>query len=144
MCNSHHVWQRMKLETDQRVGDSTRGELAWPGSPHRPYTSHVPPPERHRHSRQEESADHHVDETSNNKRHSPSALISLTLHAFLDQLRNLCLEKNYAENKRALKHYLKFLLPTALRQQLLDLATRESRIYTLVDVTMIIIPFCHS
>lgn len=65
---------------------------------------------------------------------SPETFKNLALEAFLDQLRNLCLAKNYGENKRALKHYLKFQLPSTLRQQLLDLAMKENRIYTLIDV----------
>ena len=66
--------------------------------------------------------------------HIPAHLQSLAMEAVLQQLVSLCTQSNYAINKRALKHYLKFQLPVELRQQLLDLALRDGRIYTLVDV----------
>lgn len=72
--------------------------------------------------------DHHRQLTS------VLSLKQLALEAFLYQLIDLCQQKNYAENKRALKHYLKFLVPPLLRQQLLDLSMKDNRIYTLVDV----------
>lgn len=67
-----------------------------------------------------------------------STLQSMALNSFLKQLMALCQQRSYKENKRALKHYLKFQLPCRLRQQLLDLATRRSRIYTKVDVSAFI------
>jgi hypothetical protein len=95
-------------------------ELFWPTSPTRyysiPRSTQRPPPR--------------VD-----KLHSPTPLQQLALEAFLAQLKNLCQEKNYGENKRALKHFLKFQLPAAIRQQLLNMSMKDSRIYTLVDVT---------
>ena len=69
----------------------------------------------------------------------PAALQTLALEAVLQQLLALCQQRNYADNKRALKHYLKFQLPDPLRQQLLDLSLKEGRIYTLVDVITIAI-----
>ena len=65
----------------------------------------------------------------------PMNLQGLAVEAVLQQLVTLCKQTNYANNKRALKHYLKFQLPVELRQHLLDLALRDGRIYTLVDVT---------
>ena len=67
------------------------------------------------------------------KRH-PRSLQMLSLEAVLSHLSALCQSRNYGDNKRGLKHYLKFQLPSMLRQQLLDLALREKRIYTLIDV----------
>jgi len=66
----------------------------------------------------------------------PAHLQSLAMEAVLQQLVSLCTQSNYAINKRALKHYLKFQLPVELRQQLLDLALRDGRIYTLVDLNV--------
>ena len=71
----------------------------------------------------------------------PVNLQSLAVEALLQQLVALCKQSNYAANKRALKHYLKFQLPDDLRQQLLDLALREGRIYTLVDVIILFFRF---
>lgn len=74
---------------------------------------------------------------SHSDKQNPIDLKQLALQAYLTQLKNLCQEKNYGENKRALKHYLKFQLPSPLRQQLLNLSLKDHRIYTLVDVTYI-------
>ncbi len=95
-------------------------ELFWPTSPTRYYS--IP--------RSTQRPAPHM-----NKQHSPTPLQQLALEAFLAQLKNLCQEKNYGENKRALKHYLKFQLPATIRQQLLDMSMKDSRIYTLIDVT---------
>lgn len=66
---------------------------------------------------------------------NPASLCQLALDAFLSQLKNLCQNRNYGENKRGLKHFLKFCLPTPLRQMLLELCLKDGRIYTLVDVS---------
>lgn len=111
----------MKLEQwkIEAVDVQDAEQLFWPTSPTRYYsiprsTQRLPP-------RME-------------KQQNPTPLQQLALEAFLVQLKNLCQEKNYAENKRALKHYLKFLLPASIRQQLLMASTKDSRIYTLLDV----------
>ena len=70
------------------------------------------------------------------KRH-PATLQMLSLEAVLSHLSALCQSRNYGNNKRGLKHYLKFQLPSMLRQQLLDLALRDRRIYTLIDVRFV-------
>lgn len=75
---------------------------------------------------------------SDNKQ-NPVDLKEQALQAYLVQLKNLCQEKNYGENKRALKHYLKFQLPSPLRQQLLNLSLKDHRIYTLVDVMYLLL-----
>ncbi len=119
----------MKLESDhwklEAVEIQDAEELFWPTSPTRYYT--IP------RSTQRPSTTQVI--LLENKP-SPTALKQLALVAFLDQLKNLCLAKNYGENKRSLKHYLKFQLPSPLRQQLLNLSMRENRIYTLVDVSI--------
>lgn len=99
-------------------------ELFWPTSPTRYYS--IPRSTQQRPA----AAAPRMD-----KLHSPTPLQQLALEAFLAQLKNLCQEKNYGENKRALKHYLKFQLPATIRQQLLDTSMKDSRIYTLIDVT---------
>jgi len=66
---------------------------------------------------------------------NPASLCQLALEAFLTQLKNLCQNRNYVATKRGLKHYLKFCLPTPLRQMLLELCLKDGRIYTLVDVS---------
>ncbi|XP_057365528.1 uncharacterized protein LOC130686413 isoform X2 [Daphnia carinata] len=96
-------------------------ELFWPTSPTRYYT--IP--------RSTQKLAPHMD-----KQRSPTPLQELALEAFLLQLKNLCQQKNYTENKRALKHYLKFQLPASIRQQLLAASTKDSRIYTLLDLSM--------
>jgi hypothetical protein len=100
-------------------------ELFWPTSPTRYYS--IP-----RSTQQQRTA---AAPPRMDKLHSPTPLQQLALEAFLAQLKNLCQEKNYGENKRALKHYLKFQLPATIRQQLLDTSMKDSRIYTLIDVT---------
>lgn len=110
--------EQWKLEA---VNVQDAEELFWPTSPTRYYsiprsTQRLPP---------------RMD-----KQRSPTPLQQLALDAFLLQLKNLCQQKNYTENKRALKHYLKFQLPASIRQQLLTASTKDSRIYTLLDLSM--------
>ncbi|EFX71210.1 hypothetical protein DAPPUDRAFT_111981 [Daphnia pulex] len=109
-------------------------ELFWPTSPTRYYS--IPRSTQQQQQRPPPRMDKLM--------HSPTPLQQLALEAFLAQLKNLCQEKNYGENKRALKHYLKFQLPATIRQQLLDMSMKDSRIYTLIDVTYRSFFFFHS
>jgi len=127
----------MRLELDSSTEEPSTVPTLWPG------TSRSPSPTGS--NATSSSATHHhpnnnfASQSSLTKKQvlstsSPASLQNLSLETFNNQLRNLCQSKSYVNNKRGLKHYLKFLLPVPLRQQLLDLSTKDGRIYTLVDV----------
>ena len=121
----------MKLESDhwklEAVDVQDAEELFWPTSPTRYYTI----------ARSTQSPSSQV--LCSEKLKSPVSLKQLAMETYFAQLKNLCQHHNY-EQKRSLKHYLKFQLPTALRQELLDLSMKEHRIYTLVDVSIYSFP----
>ena len=158
----NRAFEQMKLEADQwklDVGDVAGESLFWPTTPTRIYpiiradeaaaadqntvitrrpssilslqqTSNRPPS-----GLQSPSSGISIQQT-NHQGLNPASLCQLTLEAFLIQLKNLCQDRNYGENKRGLKHFLKFCLPTPLRQSLLELCLKDqNRIHTLVDVS---------
>lgn len=129
----------MRLELDSSTEEPSTVPPFWPGASRSPSPTAT--------NTTSSSANNNIaPQNGNSKKQvitatysSPASLQNLSLETFNNQLRNLCQSKNYVNNKRGLKHYLKFLLPVPLRQQLLDLSTKDGRIYTLVDVIYIFV-----